>query len=498
MPALTFVNFSAPAQSATVDGVVVVKGFASVSQIDREREIVPDPREFDVASFMATPTLLMDHKFVLDEFGNQSAAGVVRKAVPAVVKSISDDLVEVYSLDGDTLVDTLDLRISPTLKVGDRGLFVEAEVRHPVTIQKVLSGEMGGFSWRGYTRMKSKTVCSDGGPCTTLRDIDLVEISVVHHPCQRQSTLMIAKTVDGEVQLSQEDINKVRFYGVRFPKIHYPSSRTVEAYLSAKNLEYASIEEDDTFYLAVTAPKCGFDCSKSIAISMGGVEFISAPEKDKEDDILVATHVGCQCMTPVSVLEKKPMADSQKKLRLYLLNEQGFLTRFPTLKSQVMKSTATLDGEDVEVYTLELPEDVTTETVAEEVPSEAPVQGSEVVADSSELLQKIAELQAMLDAKQPVVEAPAETAPVPVDQQIVTQLEAVQKQLDEATRKFDGVKDENDKLKSVLSTLVDKYNQLTPAHGAREEKVQTVKSVSQPTDNQTIVGQFILGAFPRR
>jgi len=480
---LKFVNASAPFEATAGEQIVTIKGFASVSQIDRDNEIVPDPREFDVDTFMASPTLLMDHKFIKDEFGNDSVAGVVTKAVASYVKSITDDLIEVSSLDGDIPVGTLDRKIAPSLKGGDRGLFITAEVRNPIAISKILGGEMGGLSWRGIARKKTVGVCGTT-ICNQLKEIDLIEISIVHNQAQRQSTFMVAKTDKGDTRLEPIDFSRTGIYGLRLNKHQYPSRKTVEAYLEAKRLVAKSIEESDDSFVAYTDDREHYQCSKSVAIEMGGIEFIAAPENEQNE--IVVTHVGQLNTKP---LTEKQMAETQKKLRLFLLNEQGLLTRFPSVKTQVMKSVATSEGEEIEILTLEFPEDV---TVVDEPKAETSLVSEEKTEKPSEidsLVKQVEELKLLIEAASKPAQTEAATEPAKVDP-----VEEISKQLAESSKRLDDVQAENAKLKDVLQSLIEKYQDQVPAHGARAEQLE--KSVGK-TDPSAVFGSFIARSFNR-
>lgn len=484
MSTLKYVNFSSPMETKESGEIAVIKGFASVSNVDREREIVVDPREFDVATFMASPTLLMDHKFVKDEYGNDSTAGVVKKAIPSYVKSITDSTIEVFSLESDEFVDSISKSIAHTLKEGDRGLFITAEVRHPIAVKKVLNGEMGGLSWRGIVKNKQKSVCPDGHACNLMRDIDLFEISIVHNQAQSQSTFMVEKSEKGEQVKVSVDPFKSSIYGMRFLKTLYPSVKTVHAYMDARKLVAKSLEETDEFYVAYTDSPDHFETSKSFAVPMGGVEFVMAPEIQDKDVVL--PHVGDLNTKPVQ--ESKPMADTQKKLRLFMLNEQGLLDRFPGVKTYVMKSVMTEDGEAIDVLTLDLPEEPAVEVV-DEVETEVETPAEEVVAETSEpteiekLQATIAELKAAFEAK-----AEPEAKPEPTD------VEKLTAQLEETQKAFADVKEQNDKLRDIFTKLAEKDQNSTPSRCDRSESV-TQKSVGAEPTNDDIVKSFFGRSF---
>jgi len=78
-PGRELLHLTAPVALSSDDdstNKAVVKGFASVekSESDRSGDVVP-PDEFDIEKFMVSPTLLVNHKFWLDDSGNGIAAG---------------------------------------------------------------------------------------------------------------------------------------------------------------------------------------------------------------------------------------------------------------------------------------------------------------------------------------------------------------------------------------------------------------------------------------
>lgn len=492
-------GLEATEKAEDTSSVVTIKGFASVSRLDRDREIVDDPREFDIKTFMASPTLLMNHKFIADEFGNDNTAGVVTATVPAYVAEIEGETIKVHSLEDNQFVDSLSLKIAPNLKVGDRGLFIRADVRHPLAKQKVLTGEMGGLSWRGWTR-KFQSVC-DGQPCKVIRNVDLIEISLVHHPNQPQSTFMLAKSLDGEVRFSNEELDKYPVYGMRFDKNRYPSAKTVRAYMEAKSLDISQLDEDENSYVAYLATPAKFEVEKSISISVGETELISAPERSSDE--LIGVHVGNLKTNPVN--EEKQMADqpqaepvkteTAKRLRLYLLNEQGLLDRFPGLLTQSMKSVVTTDGEEIEILTLELPKD---EPAAEPAKNVEPV----VEANTAELKSELAALKDQLSEMKGLLEIrtaeKTDPAPEPVTESVAdpaSELDLIKSELEAQTAKYADVEKQNQELRDTLKSLVDRFNKQIPAHAARDERLEPAQKSVADENPIDIVGRVVSRTF---
>ena len=133
---------------------VIIKGFASTDLLDRERDFV-DPTSFDIPTFLTTPTLYLNHKPIVDSYGNDHEAGVVDSAVAAYISETSLEFEGdwiVRSIKSDEYISHWPKSKAPNMTIGDRGLFIIARVTHPIAKEKIRSGAVGGFSWRGYTQ----------------------------------------------------------------------------------------------------------------------------------------------------------------------------------------------------------------------------------------------------------------------------------------------------------------------------------------------------------
>ena len=541
-------NFHSPIEWREEEDQISIKGFASVNQMDREREIVKDPREFNIPGFMTSPTLMVNHEFLRDQYGNRRSAGTVTKAVAVSVKAVLDDEVIVEGLDED-FTDSICRSCAPDLSVGDLGLFIYADVHHEIAKEMVTSGEVGGLSWRGITRRRERSMC-EGLQCVALKEIDLMEVSLVHNQCQPQSTFMIAKSVDGKVSLTEADLSSLSTYAYRFPKANFPTLDRVEAYLGEHSLASKSVSETDESFVAWLATPSAMETEKSVSIQIGGVELISAP--DKNQDTLIGTHVGTLTTNPVT--ETNPMA-SQKNLRVFLIDEEGLAERFPGLTTQTMKSVATAEGEAMEICTMEFPCDETveaspeatseeTETEAEaseevvaedvtvvedavEATSEAADDASQPNGDDEDLQAQIADLREQLNAltasntpdseevteemetpavdAEVAVDAEATTeADVPVeDAEAVTETEPVSEdtaemsakmadqvsaQLQTLTETLKSVQSENEKLRETTVALQTRLDSQTPSHDPREEDFISAKSADEVSAKQRLGG----------
>lgn len=514
MASLKIVDFASPMQvvSGSEQDVVRIKGFASVSALDRSDEIVPDPREFNIPRFMTRPLLMVNHKFIKDEYGVGRTAGQVTKSVPVAVVEITDTEVKVKGLEDESFIDSLCRDCAPELSIGDRGLFIHADVSHPYAQELVLSGELRGLSWRGYVRKASKADCS-GIVCTTLQQIDLIEISVVHNPNQPHSNFKVVRNKGEETEILDSDLNDFSVYAIRFPKDNFETLESVKNYMSIHVIKSDDLSEDESSYVATLVTPSAMETNESVSISMGGVEMIAAPLKDKDD--LIGLHVGNLTTNPV---EGSPMAN--EKLRVFLLDEKGLADRFPGLSTQVMKSVATAEG-DIEILTMEFPEEVAAEDVSTEpsveseavdaipeTPEETPVEPSidETPAPAAEsiddLKAQIADLQAKLDglsepAPEPETEAISETDPgdEPKDNGITIvekEHDEVLDRLNKLTASFEAMQQENQKLRETTISLQNRLDSKTPNRSPREEVFEVSKSDATPKE---VVGAVLGRTF---
>lgn len=266
-----------PLSTRAVEDVLYISGFASIEKIDRENEVV-SPFEFDLATFMNCPQLLVNHQYVRGEDGADRAVGNVEKAVPAFIAGENpSDPSEwiVKSLLDAEFVSFWPKNKSPKITVGDKGLFVVAKVTHKPTIRQIVDKEIGGFSWVGYSYQEK-----DPAGFTKLKAVDLIEISVVNGPAMSQSTLAI--TDDQHPLLFKDvDLSKYDIYKVGFSKTAY-KLEDVRRYTKSLKLQASVSENDSEFFLDV----CGtdtLDSANSIAIHIADKCLIAAPKLVSKD-----------------------------------------------------------------------------------------------------------------------------------------------------------------------------------------------------------------------
>lgn len=172
-------------------GTIFVKGFASTTAVDVRGDIA-DPAGF---TWDPWPQLLVDH------WG--SPVGNPLSINQATLKDIgSPDDWGVVDVKTGEQINTYPKAKVPTLKSGDVGLFVTAEVTQPEVIEKVKTGELGSFSWRGLARVLKGAVDST---VRFLTDIELFEISLVQNPANPQAAFVISKSL-GDLNAVFDDL----------------------------------------------------------------------------------------------------------------------------------------------------------------------------------------------------------------------------------------------------------------------------------------------------
>jgi hypothetical protein len=256
---------------------VLIKGFASTSVVDRNNEVVRSPLEFDLKTFSNSPQLLLNHKYILTEDGNEVAAGSIKKTIPSYIKmeDPSDSKFWlVFSLLDDSFVSKWEKNKSPLLSEGDKGLFILAEVTNEFAKDLVLRGEVGSFSWRGFV-IKSQ---AEDIEAVELRLIDLIEISIVHIQSERGSTFVMADLND-PIVTKEVDLDDCCLYQLRFNKKDY-SIEDIVGVTKSLGLSKSDVSEDlNNFYI-----KSGGQVKKGspeFSFKIGNWDIIAAQKKEE-------------------------------------------------------------------------------------------------------------------------------------------------------------------------------------------------------------------------
>lgn len=251
--------------------LLTVKGFASVETVDRSLDFVPST-EFNVKSFMAKPVLLYNHKYWIDEKGNEVAIGKPTEMYVAELAAAEDEdnyvVLDYYSRE---VKDYFPKEKSPDLKEGDKGLWVIAEVSVKDVAEMVERGELNAFSWRGLTRVKYVEL-PDGTEQKVLTDIDLFEVSLVSIPANGQATLSIAKSEGYEYA----NVDGFTVQSVKMEKKNFENVGMVSAYLEGHRLDYDKMREDSDSYISVQRSLQEFDPDSLISLKLtDGVSIVA-------------------------------------------------------------------------------------------------------------------------------------------------------------------------------------------------------------------------------
>ena len=311
-----------------------VKGFVSLEVTDRTGDVVP-PEEFDLKSFMARPAVLFNHKFFIDDRGNEVAIGTINSLFVARVEDGDEENFNVVDDDTNEVVTTFPKRKGPNLSIGMKGLFGVIRVSEDRIIKQVERGELNAFSWKGLVKIGFK-VNDDGTTSRVLKDIDLFEISLVNIPANQDSILALGKTIG-----AQEYSAPLRVHLLRLDKNRFENEGMVKEYLK----EHSLTSEVDTSDL-VTMKLCN------------GVQVIAGPPLD-----------------PVDVSMPKDMVP----IKL----EHGALKHIQSLYKSPQQETATMARKKATTTKSEDAQPAADEAAApastEETPAEAP---AEVVPDA--------------------------------------------------------------------------------------------------------------------
>jgi hypothetical protein len=454
-------------ESYSENEAIYVKGFASVDTEDRVGDIV-DPLEFNVDTFVNTGTLLRDHKYISDAFGNHLAAGRVIAAEPAEIYQTDGKEFSIKSIRTGDHITTLLEEKHPELSVGSRGLFVVAEVINDLAKSEVEKGILNAFSWKGWSYGEKE------GNKTRLKSVDLSEISLVHQPINNQSTYVKIKDTDAKMLADKLRITKLKFRSNAFSTM-----KSVQDYLDARHITAFEIKESSDGFVAVLEDVSKYEVAKSVCIASGDCELIAAPLKDQDYDTFVATVAGEEPET--SKGENEMSQDTQtperQSFNFCVVDEAILQKLFPKAGRSELAKGATLALEDGEVANVEIYQaDISDEeieallTPKAETPAEA-----EVPAETPE-----AEAVEPAATETPAAQA---TETPNVHEDLIALIKATaerQAQADKALAELlskdkDKQVSELDQLKAELKAAKAELAKLIPAQDEREERTETQK-----------------------
>ena len=269
------VSVSAPIEAVTVDEANrTIKGFASVHKSDRFGDIVP-PKEFNVAQFMAIPTMMLNHRYFIDAYGNEVGIGTPLEMFAAKLVAVDDATMwGVADLDTGEIRNTYPREKVPDLSEGDAGLFIVAKITRDEVWKMVVDREVNGLSWRGLSRVSYVVNPQTNTTQRMLRNIDLYEVSLVNIPANQYSSFMVGKSaIPG-------DGNNYVATAATLYKTHFPTREAVEAFIKSHPLlqDGGVYENENSWAIKQRESLAGVDARGLIVERLApGVQVVQGP-----------------------------------------------------------------------------------------------------------------------------------------------------------------------------------------------------------------------------
>ena len=484
---------------------VLVRGLFTTDLVDREAQFV-DPLQFKLNVFKNTPVLLRNHKKIIDDNGNEVSAGKIKTTIPVKILQENPDNPSEWilkSLISDDIVANWPKHKSPNLVIGDRAVYVIAEVTNDLAKKEVLNGDLGAFSWAGLSRPISRK-----NGLVELTGVDLLEISLVDIPCNPDATFILTDENDPALNL-EINLDECDVYQIKVDKSTH-SLEDIKKYTKSLDTNTKNISENESHYFVQVGQPGLVDVSNSFEISKGNWTFIAAPKKNKSmKRIPRIGKLNSNVIPENNMSEDKNTGSDQNQDKVesekfYMMDEVAFMKLVPNAVVSLQKSMD-LAGMPVDLHFVELPaptavvegdesqtpsENKEDETVSEggkpdETGDENTVDGSEKpenpVAQLSETDLKI---QALTDAVQNLVQNMAkekeekeqlELQAKSVDeikQEAVKTIESKMKDLEEGRLYLENQrKDLNAKLARINA-----FEGAAPGTNQQQEPVQSSKS----------------------
>jgi len=498
----------------TENKTLLVRGIFTNDLIDRQREVA-DPLQFNLEVFQNTATLLRNHKTIKDNLGNDHAAGKVIKTLPIIISQENPDNSEEWvlkSLVSEDIVALWPKTKSPNMLIGDRGIYVIAEVTHPEVIKQVLNKELGAFSWSGLTRSVKRL-----NGITDLTEIDLLEVSLVNIPANPDATFLLTDendpTLDLEIKLKDCDI-----YQLKFDKtINHLD--TIKKITKQFNIDtYLISENDDSFFIKVGETNL-VEPVKCFTYDLGQWKIVAAPKMMNKTYCKLETIQTQKISEEIMSEDVTPKTSDEKveAIKLYLLDVEAFMKANPKAQISVQK-TVQLEEAPVEISFIELPvfSEPVVEPVAvsaieavvapvEEAPASPvaeavaePVAVAPVEAPKDDRLDKLTELVANLTnvVSQSLV-AKQETE---IKEKTLEEVKAeLQKDFDQKLEEFKKDEEHVETQRALLQKSLNKlaaFESSVPDEPTRNEKVESEKSFEpEPIDAKAFFANRLLGGL---
>lgn len=312
------VAVAAPIEAVPGEGRQI-KGFVSVEREDRSGDYVP-AKEFNVDQFMAIPTMMLNHKFLLDENMNEVGVGRPEELFVAKLKTNkeNDEVYDIVDSKGEVR-NTFPKTKVPNLKSGDRGLFVVATITRDEVWSMVEDGEINAFSWRGMVKVKYQVNPKTRKAERVLTDIDLFEISVVNVPDNPNASFMIGKSF---LHSADDDCDYV-VHQVRILKSKFPTTELATDYCKSHGLDSSRMREDEQSYYYLQRKASDLDIKKLVNVKLAdGVIAITGPMLEEAKSHLY-TDVNCFVATELGEEAKKHLLTIWENSEMATQTEKG-------------------------------------------------------------------------------------------------------------------------------------------------------------------------------
>ena len=474
---LSSIGTSTP--SLTPASTVYVRGLFTNDLIDRDREFV-SPEQFKLKMFQNTATLLRNHEFIVDNLGNKLPAGKVHKTIPVIIgdenpNNPSEWLLK--NLDTNEIVAEWPKDKSPDLLRGDKGVYIVAEVTHKEVVKQVINGELGAFSWTGFTEKLQRP-----NGINELTNVDLIEISLVNIPANPNATFVITDeddpALDMEVSLKDCDI-----YGMRFNKDSF-DQEGVDKIKKSLSINTSTVSETEKDFSVRIEGKETLEGIKVFSFPMGNFEVLASPRNMNKRRFnlqkLPKTNLAEKLMQDNASETAVDVQDKTESVKLYLLDIDGFMKKNPKAIVSTQK-TIQVEGTTLEIDTIQMPE-----------PSIEEVAG-EVVTD---VAQEVADI-VQTEQKAEVVVSPTvqPTEAEKTEDEEVT--EESQSSNPEVTDQLNALTGAVAQLASIVQSSVEKSKELEEAQktildsvdAAVSKKLQATKKQEQAMEDQSALLQ---------
>ena len=479
-----FSPVGASTPSLSPASTVYVRGLFTNDLLDRDREFV-SPEEFRLKMFQNTATLLRNHEFIKDSLGNKLPAGKVHKTIPVIIgeenpNNPSEWLLK--NLDTNETVAEWPKDKSPDLLIGDKGVYIVAEVTHKEVVKQVIKGELGAFSWTGFTKKLKRP-----NGINELTNVDLIEISLVNIPANPNATFVITDeddpALDMEVSLKDCDI-----YGMRFDKDSF-DQEGVDKIKKSLSINTSTVSETEKDFSVRVEGKEMLEGIKVFSFPMGNFEVLASPRNMNKRRFnlqkLPKTNLAEKLMQDNASETPVDVQDKTEAVKLYLLDIDGFMKKNPKAIVSTQK-TIQVEGTTLEIDTIQMPE-----PSIEEVASEAVVDAAQEVVGVVQTEQKT---EVVVSPTVQPTEAEKTEAEKTEEEKVA---EEAQSSDPEVTNQLNALTGAVAQLASIVQSSVEKSKELEEAQktildsvdAAVSKRLQATKKQEQAMEDQSALLQ---------